>query len=159
MKSILWAIAIQLAFPCAAFSVGLKYQPLQLKNNYSNPEQVVQYYCGRDASGFVWTGFLDVERREFTVWEQVPQHEAFLVATQYEIKKVKETANRAIVRVLYNLDGMADAHQTRMPASEDRRTVEFHLRKVDGKWKIFEPLPQNLPPVILKGQFPLVMPQ
>ena len=136
---------------------GPVHERLRFRNNFKKPEQVVNYYCGRDASGFVWSGLLDIERRAFTLWNQVPEHDSFYVATGFEVLPARPDTQRkdvALVQVRYDLKSVGDAHGTRAPAAAKERLVTFHLRKVSGTWKIFHPLPENLPPVVVESKFP-----
>src|SRR5262245_26186569 len=66
-----------------------EHQRLMIKNTFKDPAKVVEYYCARDASGFVWSGFLDIERRAFTTWDFFPEMDSFLVAKGYQIGSAK----------------------------------------------------------------------
>src|SRR5690349_9505755 len=66
--------------PGIVIGSALQHERLQLENRYKNPEEVIRYYVNRDASGFIWSGLLDSERKAFTLWKEVPNHETFYIA-------------------------------------------------------------------------------
>lgn len=137
------------------------HERLRVRNVFSSPVDVVRYYVSRDASGFVWSGLLDIERRAFTTWKSAPQTESFYIAKEYKIEQESATErgktlpkDEALVRVQYSLAGMGDAHGTFTPSLESRRQVTFHLKKVGGQWKIHSPAPEEISPVVLESKFP-----
>lgn len=133
-----------------------QHQQLKFENDFSNPKEVIEYYCGRDASGFVWSGLLDIERRAFTTWKHIPQNDSFYVASGYQIHPPKyRNAQKTLaeVEVHYQLLGMGDAHGTRVPTSQHRK-VTFHLKKIGGRWKIDSPQADALYPVVIEAKFP-----
>ncbi|MGZ3697217.1 MAG: hypothetical protein ACXWPM_10400 [Bdellovibrionota bacterium] len=132
----------------------LEHQRLQIRNTYKNPEEVVAYYCARDASGFVWSGMLDAERRAFTLWDQAPEQDSFYIAKTYEIGRGMIHADEAVVDVTYDVLAIGDAHGTRMPPVAPQYLVSFELKRVAGVWKIAKPDPQTLAPVVLEAKFP-----
>ena len=134
----------------------VEHERLRFRNEFKTPEEVVGYYCGRDASGFVWSGLLDVERRAFTTWARAPEHDSFYVATRYEILAPKgvNVGMEADVQVRYDVKAIGDAHGTRQPAAQAERLVTFHLKRVEGRWKIVSPPPEELPPVVVEAKFP-----
>jgi DNA repair exonuclease SbcCD ATPase subunit len=66
--------------PLAIAAGGSEHQKLRVTNDFASPNEVVAYYAARDASGFVWSGLLDVERRAFTTWSEAPAQDTFYVA-------------------------------------------------------------------------------
>jgi len=115
------------------------HEPLRLKNTFQNPEDVVRYYCARDASGFVFTGLMDSERRAFTSWKTVPDADGFFVAKKYDVRKARyptKSPDVAEVDVEYELTGQSDAHGTYNPAPSGHRTVTFSLIRQDRIWRI-----------------------
>ena len=147
-----WGVSSQ----CASIT---EHERLKVKNDFKTPEEVVGYYCARDASGFVWSGLLDVERKAFTLWPSVPQQDSFFIAKSYEIvpgEIDQRSKDHAIVKVKYALAGMGDASGTLMPPAQPEMLVAFDLRKVNGAWKITKPDPTNLAPVVLESKFPYV---
>ena len=135
-------------------SVQLEHERLKLRNDFKNPEDVVRYYCARDASGFVWSGLLDSERRAFTLWREAPQQDSFYIAKKYDVVPLGGAAQTATVEVRYQLTGVGDAHGTRLPAVQPEMRVKFSLKKIDGAWKIAKPGPESLAPVVLESKFP-----
>jgi hypothetical protein len=158
--SLLASILVLVATAAGASSVQesvLSHERLRLKNTFKSPEEVVSYYCARDASGFVWSGLLDAERRAFTFWNDVPQQDSFFIARKYEVspsQPVGHAKDHAIVEVRYEIVGVADAHGTRMPSAEPEHTVTFDLKRVGGVWKIVKPAPGEIAPVVLESKFP-----
>ena len=135
-----------------------EHERLQIKNTFAKPEDVVRYYCGRDASGFVWSGFLDVERQAFTLWKESPQRDSFLIARQYQVKPARIQQDEALVDVNYDLAGMGDPHGTRLPAPSNPYQVTFSLKKVAGAWKIQKPSASEISPVVMESKFPTASP-
>ena len=132
---------------------GAPHEPLQIKNTFSHPEDVVRYYCGRDASGFVWSGLLDIERLAFTVWKESPQKDSFYIAKDYDIKAKEVGSDRAEVEVTYHLIGIGDAFGTRYPPYKNPYQVTFQLKRVSGSWKIEKPEPAEIAPVVVEAKF------
>lgn len=131
------------------------HERLKLRNDFKNPEDVVRYYCARDASGFIWSGLLESERRAFTLWREVPQHDSFYVARKYEIRTAKITSqDQAQVEVIYDLVGVSDGNGTLDPSRETSRRVVFNLKRIGGQWKIAEPDSGKIAPVVLESKFP-----
>ncbi|OFZ54449.1 MAG: hypothetical protein A2428_01710 [Bdellovibrionales bacterium RIFOXYC1_FULL_54_43] len=130
-----------------------EHERLRFRNTFKNPEEVIKYYCGRDASGFVWSGLLDVERRAFTLWKELPQHDSFFIAQNYEVLPAKEKDNEALVEVRYLLSGIGDAHGTVMPPAHREHRVTFRLKKDQGAWKIAQPDGSTIAPVVLASKF------
>jgi len=130
------------------------HEPLQMRNTFAHPEDVVRYYCGRDASGFVWSGLLDIERQAFTLWKQAPQKDSFYIAKTYEIKAKQVKSDSAEVEVTYDLIGIGDAFGTRYPPYRNPYQVVFQLKRVSGSWKIEKPEPSEIAPVVVETQFP-----
>lgn len=127
--------------------------PLKIINDYKQPEEVLQYYCSRDAAGFVWAGMLEMERKAFTLWENTPMQDSFYVAKKYGIKTLSKTEKVAQIEVTYDLLSMSDVHGTRVPVKEPRLKVVFELKNVGGSWKIAQPIPQTLSPVVMEQFF------
>ena len=132
----------------------VQHQRLKIRNDFKSPVEVVDYYCARDASGFVWSGLLDLERRNFTLWKEVPQQDSFFVAKKYEIVGSTVGRDTAIVEVRYELLAIGDAHGTRMPAPAKEMSVTFELKRASGIWKIAKPDAARLAPVVLESKFP-----
>jgi hypothetical protein len=134
-----------------------EHERLRIRNDFKTPEEVVEYYCARDASGFVWSGLLDAERAAFTLWQQAPQQDSFYIAKKYEIHPVKTNSkDEAIVEVMYELSGIGDGNGSRVPKTgqDNQHRVRFDLRKVNGRWKIEKPSPNEIAPVVLESKFP-----
>ena len=129
------------------------HEKLRYKNTFERPEEVVRYYVARDASGFVWSGLLDIERRAFTDWRNLPNLEFFYIAKKYEVFPAKFEKNEALVEVRYEIQSMGDANGTVTPvdvAARDRR-VTFKLKKEGNAWKIAEPSSDNIAAVVLSS--------
>lgn len=142
---------------CATSALGattLEHQRLKFRNDFKTPAEVVEYYCARDASGFVWSGLLDLERRNFTLWKDVPQQDSFYVAKKYEVAGTTVGTDTALVEVRYELLAIGDAHGTRMPAPSKEMRVTFEVKRVGGIWKIAKPEPSRISPVVLESKFP-----
>jgi len=130
-----------------------RHEKLRYKNTFERPEQVVEYYVARDASGFVWSGLLDIERRAFTEWRELPNLEFFYIAKQYEVFPAKVGRTEALVEVRYDIEGLGDANGTITPvedAARDRR-VTFKLKKDGNAWKIAEPAASKIAAVVLSA--------
>jgi hypothetical protein len=133
------------------------HERLRLSNTFKTPEEVVRYYCARDASGFVWSGLLDKERTEFTLWNQLPETESFYVAQKYDIVPLPgATRDSAKIQVRYKILGMSDTYGSLVPAERPDYSVTFTLKRVGAQWKIALPAPPQLAPVVVEGKFPLV---
>lgn len=133
------------------------HRELQTENRFSDPGEVLRYYCDRDASGFVWSGLLSAERSAFTTWNRSPEAELFLIADSYEILPVaeKRTSNTRRFEVRYHgVSGTSDASGSIIPSKKKSHSVVFELRKVSGLWKIASPTPQEVLPVVLKDRLP-----
>jgi hypothetical protein len=156
----IWAAALLTAAAAGTGSVQsslLKHERLRIRNTFKTPEEVVSYYCSRDASGFVWSGLLDAERKAFTNWPDSPQVDSFYLAKSYEIHpagaKLPPTASQASVDVTYHLLGVGDAHGTLSPPPRPDYRVRFDLAKIDGVWKIVRPGAPEIAPVVLESKF------
>jgi hypothetical protein len=135
----------------------LQHERLRVRNTFKSPEEVVSYYCARDASGFVWSGLLDSERTAFTRWTEAPQVDSFYIAKSYQIhpsERIAHDGNRAAVEVSYELLGVGDAHGTRTPPPTPAYKVVFDLSRVNGAWKIVKPDYAEIAPVVLEAKFP-----
>jgi hypothetical protein len=136
----------------------IAHERLRVRNTFKTPEEVVAYYCARDASGFVWSGFMDAERTAFTVWSDAPQQDSFFIAKKYQVhpsERIGHDPNRATVEVRYELAAIGDAYGTRVPAPRTDYKVSFDLLKVNGAWKISKPDSAEISPVVLESKFPL----
>lgn len=132
-----------------------EHERLRMRNTFKTPEEVVSYYCSRDASGFIWSGLLDVERRAFTTWTDVPQHDSFYIARNYQILNARPASPKGdsvTVEVRYQLTAMGDAQGTRSPAPKPY-TVTFRLKRLEGVWKITSPDFGEIAPVVLESKF------
>jgi hypothetical protein len=161
MRTGLLAVAA-LAAACGALGNSslqgsvLAHERLRVKNTFKSPDEVVAYYCARDASGFVWSGLLESERQAFTTWPEVPEQDSFYIAKDYKISPVKRLgADHATVGVRYAVLAIADAHGTRMPVSKPELLVEYDLKKVGGQWKIVKPAAKEISPIVLESKFPV----
>ena len=117
---------------------------------------MVRYYCGRDASGFVWSGLLETERKAFTFWKDMPDQDSFYVADKYEVLGARvdpKQADAATVEVVYDILGIGDAHGNLVPAADKQKRVVFELRKERGSWKIAKPDGASISPVVLASKF------
>lgn len=131
------------------------HERLRVRNTFKNPEEVVSYYCARDASGFIWSGLLDIERKAFTVWKEAPQQDSFYIAKDYHIKVLKNSGAFAQVQVDYDLLGVGDANSARMDPPVPVYKVVFQLKKIESLWKIEKPDPGEISPIVLKAKFPI----
>lgn len=135
----------------------LTHERLRVRNTFKSPEEVVAYYCARDASGFVWSGLLDSERTAFTRWNEAPEVDSFYIAKSYQVhpsERIKHDNNRAAVEVSYDLLAVGDAHGTRTPPPRPNYKVTFDLNRVNGAWKIVKPDYAEIAPVVLEAKFP-----
>ena len=134
----------------------MTHERLRVRNGFKTPEEVIAYYCARDASGFVWSGLLDAERKAFTVWNEAPQQDSFYLARNYEVKpseRIGHDQNRATVAVHYNLIAVSDGHGTQVPPDDPELQVNFDLKRVGGVWKIVKPDYGQIAPVVLISKF------
>ena len=157
MKIIFFALLATLFMPTLSSAANPEHERLRVRNTFTKPEDVVRYYCGRDASGFIWSGLLDIERQAFTLWHDAPSRESFLIAKNYDVKPAKfqnGQQNEAIVEVTYDLAGMGDTHGTVLPAPNNPYQVIFSLKKVAGLWKIEKPESNAIAPVVVESKFP-----
>ena len=144
------------AVPLVLSSID-EHEHLRIQNTFKSAEEVVRYYCARDASGFVWSGLLDSERRAFTLWKEVPQQESFYIAKTYEILAVPLSSrrpNEATVEVCYQVIGIGDANGALIPSQSPDYRVQFELKRVGSQWKIAKPLAGQISPVVLETKFP-----
>lgn len=137
----------------------LQHERLKITNDFAKPEEVVGYYCARDASGFVWSGMLDVERRAFTNWAESPQQDTFFIASKYEVRaaeKIGHQKDQVTVEVKYEITAIGDGNGTKMPPPDKSKEhyVTFTLHRVGSTWKIFKPSPSEISPVVLDSKFP-----
>ncbi len=143
-------------------SQSLTHERLRLQNTFTSPEEVVQYYCGRDASGFIWSGLLDGERKAFTEWDRAPISDSFYVARGYRILETLRKGNdEAQIKVRYDILGIGDAHGTLVnegPIPRER-SVLFLLRRVKGRWRIARPGVEEIAPVVVESKFRYVRTQ
>ena len=155
MKTLLVLLITSLTFSSVELAADSKnsHEPLRYKNTFDKPEDVVDYYVKRDASGFVWSGLLDCERRAFTMWSHVPRSDSFYVAKSFQVKKTKVTGTRAKVTVRYELKGVSDGNGTFVPATQKYKDVEFTLTKFKGRWRILLPAPVQVSPVVIESKF------
>jgi len=131
------------------------FERMKLLNTFTKPEEVIKYYCARDAQGFVWAGLLDGELKAFTLWPTAPAYDSFYVATKYEIGPPQyASAEQASVEVKYDVKAISDGHGTVVPIDNRKRNIVFELKKDRGSWKIAEPGPSSLPPVLLESFLP-----
>jgi len=142
--------------PCSSNASEVPaHERLRLENTFKFPEEVVNYYCARDAEGFVWSGFLEAEREAFTLWSESPKQDSFYIAKKYSVSPHKLlSANEATVNVTYSIAAIGDAQGSRLPAPEADMSVEFNLRKVNGSWKIYKPDASQVAPVLLESRYP-----
>jgi hypothetical protein len=144
--------------PSSVQSSVLAHERLRIRNTFKTAEEVVAYYCARDASGFVWSGLLDSERMAFTSWSDAPQQDSFYIARQYVVKTgetIGHDKNHVSVEVRYDLAAMGDAHGTRSPAPRADYNVVFDLKRLNGAWKIVKPDFAEISPVVLESKFPV----
>jgi hypothetical protein len=144
-------------------------------NDFASPNEVVAYYAARDASGFVWSGLLDVERRAFTTWSEAPAQDTFYVASSYTVGKPKIQGDEATVEVRYQIEGVADGHGTLEPSREKTLVITYTLVRGQGSsggralagttaataassWKISKPDAPEVSPIVVRNRFPLVGP-
>lgn len=150
-------ILLSLCFSSVFTQNTVQHERLKVRNDFSNPEDVVKYYCSRDASGFVWSGLLEIERKAFTTWDRVPQSDTFYVAREYKVHPARmsgASANEAHVEVQYALTGIGDGNGTTQTPPIPTHKVKFSLKKTsDGKWKIVSPASKDIAPVVLEQKF------
>jgi hypothetical protein len=152
---VLGAAALLATVSSSVQSAILEHERLRVRNTFKTPEEVVSYYCARDASGFVWSGLLDAERSAFTAWAEAPQQDSFFIASKYEVQPGEhESQDHALVKVRYELAGVGDAHGTRTPPPSRDLAVIFDLKRVAGAWKIVKPDASEISPVVLEAKFP-----
>lgn len=151
----LCALIVIIHSASAVFAVEINHERLRMANTFQSPKEVVQYYCSRDAQGFVWSGLLDLERSAFTLWKSVPQFETFYIARKYDVgqpERIGHDNNHVQIEVKYDLIGSGDMNGARAPASQKNYSVVFELMRIGGVWKIQSPEPGSLPPVLLESQ-------
>lgn len=162
-RSTSWIMAMTAVIACLAAGAGsvqssvLQHERLRIRNTFKTPEEVVSYYCARDASGFVWSGLLDAERTAFTNWADAPQVDSFYIAKSYQVhpgERLGHDPNRAAVEVSYTLLAVGDAHGTWSPPPRPDYSVTFDLIKANGVWKIVKPDYPQIAPVVLEAKFP-----
>lgn len=125
-------------------------QRLKMINDFKTAEEVVRYYCARDAAGFIWAGMIDQEVREFTVWDRAPSQDIFFLARKYEVGAAKQKGTEAWVEVKYNVSAVSDRFSTRTPTEQANYSVQFVLKQVGKQWKIVKPDPALLAPVVVE---------
>ncbi len=138
---------------CSAATADAAGRRLEVRNKYSAPEETLRYYLERDAAGFVYSGLLDVERREFTEWSEAPAAESYYVARTYQVSKPLKgsPAGEAAIDVEYDLIRLQDASGGAMPVSKPKRKVRFILRKDSaGHWRIASPAAKDIVPVVIE---------
>jgi len=133
----------------------LEHERLRTVNPFKTPMEVVSYYTSRDASGFIWSGMLDSERRAFTTWKEAPMQDTFYIAKDYAIAptSVKESETKVVIDVKYDLLAIGDGFGTQLPTDEKTRIVHFELVKVNNQWKISKPDARDISPVVLDTKF------
>lgn len=148
-------ILLQLLFITIHFSQATtpRHERLRTRNDFNTAEEVVSYYCARDASGFVWSGLLDGERKAFTLWKDIPQQDTFYIAKKYQIIPVQGKQDEAVIEVRYEVEAIGDAFGTRSPALQPDYRVKFSLKRVNGTWKIAAPDYREISPVVLGSKF------
>lgn len=162
-----------LLFFCALAGESGEHQKLRVVNDFSSPNEVVAYYVARDASGFVWSGLLDVERRAFTTWSEAPAQDTFYVASSYTVGQPKVHGDQATVEVRYQIEGVADGHGTLEPSRDKTLVITYTLvrgpsgsamRALAGNgsgasaWRISKPDAPEVSPIVVRNRFPLVGP-
>lgn len=127
---------------------------LEITNRFATAEETLGYFIGRDGAGFVWSGFLESERREFTTWKTSPAHDSFYLAKSVSLKPIPAESHRdqQVIDATYQIDSIRDAAGTRTLPRERTRTVRFVLKRIDGKWKVAAPDSGQFIPVLLADQ-------
>jgi hypothetical protein len=151
----IFIVMYSLIYSLQAVAATEAHERLRVRNTFKAPEEVVSYYCARDASGFVWSGLLDIERKAFTVWKEAPQQDSFYIAKDYQIKVLKNSGTLAQVQVDYELLGVGDANSARMEPPVPIYKVVFQLKKIESLWKIEKPDPNEISPIVLRAKFPI----
>ncbi|MGK5081752.1 hypothetical protein WDW37_00480 [Bdellovibrionota bacterium FG-1] len=131
-------------------------EQLRVNNTFKTPDEVVAYYCARDASGFVWSGLLDAERKAFTFWKEAPNLDSFFIAKDYHLgpsEWIGHDKNHVSITVHYTMLAVGDAHGTRVPLQDRDQSVVFELKRVGGVWKIEKPEASTVAPIVLESQF------
>jgi len=132
------------------------YRKIEFKNQYQDPQDVVRYFCERDASGFVWSGLLGIEIQEFTNWPRALGHSEFYIAKSYKIQPTtypNKNSETAFVKVIYNLLAIGNANNTRLPVNENKKIINYKLKKLNGKWKIISPAFYEIYPIVVESKF------
>jgi hypothetical protein len=125
------------------------HTPLRTRNDFKTPEEVVLYFCNRNAEGFLWLGLTESERKEFTLWKTVPSYDSYFLAKKFQIFPTRFLdINRVEIQVEYDLTGLSDAHGTRMPPPQLKYRVTFELKKIQKKWLILEPSSSKIMPIL-----------
>ncbi len=153
MKKIIVLCLLLTPLVWAATNKTGEHQHLVFQNHFHKPEEVIEYYCNRDASGFVWSGLLEVERKAFTLWQSIPQNDSFYIAKDFRIHSAVVSGSNAKVQVDYSVIAVGDAHGSRTPPFSPIYSVTFELKRVGGSWKIQSPHPSEIAPVVLEDKF------
>jgi hypothetical protein len=129
------------------------HRRLEFENRFSSAEETLNYFLSRDAAGFVWSGYLDSERAEFTTWKSGPAQDGFYLAKRYVIRSTPLAGDQdqKAFTVEYELESVRDSAGTESPAIEKTRSVRFVLKKKDGKWKVAEPDGARYSSVLISG--------
>lgn len=135
---------------------GMPGTAFRYRNDFATPDEVVRYYVGRDASGYVWHGLLDAEREAFTTWEVSPQSESFLVANIIEIEPSEIESSKASILVRYKIQYMSDGNAILSAVPAEDRLVTFYLELSDDRWQIVSPSPSAIQPVVLASSVPFL---
>lgn len=92
-----------------------------------------------DAAGLSPQTWPEIAR--YTTWPSSPAWDSFVVIDHYTLGKTLEGSTRAQATVIYQTLGRLGEKFTSDPKPE---TVVFHLNKVNGQWKVDNPLPPHV---------------
>jgi hypothetical protein len=140
-RSLLLLLAIPVIGVAASPKGSGAHRRLEIENQFSSAEESLRYFLARDAAGFVWSGYLDSEREEFTTWKTTPSQDGFYLARKYDLKleSGKQEKDRKAFIVAYELESIRDSAGTISPSIEKVRTVRFVMKKTGDKWRVAEP--------------------
>ena len=158
-----WMLDLKPALPTVlalllALPTGLRAAPshrtLELKNNFKSAREVLAYFVERDSEGFLWSGFLESERSEFTTWKASPASDSFYLARKAAFRELEKekTTDREVIEVTYDLESVKDSAGTSSPPPMPSITVRYVLLRIGEKWKVSEPEAHRFTPVLLTSK-------
>lgn len=109
----------------------------QAKPEAPGPREVVRNFCQLDADGARWDSETVGQVWPLVAWEEIPDTDIAVVISSFRIVSLKETGNKAIVTVKYNVLGTLGGEGFALERRSE--TIKFQLLKINGKWKIVNP--------------------